>query len=69
MAKKIWARIGITLEVSDDYYEELKDRADKNGTCDLSESEAKIWMTEGKVNGDSYIPGEEFEEAVYGFVF
>lgn len=61
--------IGITLEVSDEYYQELKDRADKNGTCDLSKNEAKLWMTEGTVNGASYIPGEEFEETIYAYNF
>lgn len=62
---KIWARIGITLDVSEEYYEELKERAN-GGDCELTEDEGAIWCQMGVVDGDCYIPDEEFEWAELG---
>lgn len=66
MSKKIWARIGITLEVSDEQYWELRNRLDEKGHCQLSEKEGKLWQSMGVVDGDCYIPDEEFEWAELG---
>ena len=70
--KKIWARIGMTLEVTDEEYEELRIQAlnkayqpdDETIYDDLGLSAAlkKKFLEKGKANGDSYIPAIVFEE-------
>ena len=55
--KKIWARIGISLDISDDEWKELLERSsDGKDEITLTEEEANRFVKNGKVDGDSYIP-------------
>ena len=57
---KLWARIGITVLVTEDEYNKLK----KQTTVDdqvLTDEQAKWFITNGYADGESYIPEEVFE--------
>lgn len=58
--KKVWARIGISLDVSDEKYIEFESRFD-GGFVDLTEEEAQEFVDKGTVDGDSYIPESGLE--------
>lgn len=70
---KIWARIGVACEISDEKYQELLSRASykgrdgiiRFGELTLTQSEKKFFMEHGKADGDSYIPQEVFEDIEY----
>ena len=55
--KKIWARIGVSMYVTDSEYEKLKAR---RGDIELSPQQAKTFLELGKIEGDSYIPETVF---------
>lgn len=52
--KKVWARIGMSVEVTDEEYKEIK----KNFGCEdeLSDEVVAMFISRGKPDGDSYIP-------------
>lgn len=54
--KKIWARVGITVEVPDNKYNELKKRCKSNNNDCLTEEEAEYFRKNGFIDGESYIP-------------
>lgn len=71
--KKIWARIGMEMDVPDSTYEILKEvSAELAGRypdgekhyADLVLSEGMIhdFVTKGRCDGDSYIPATVFED-------
>lgn len=59
--KKLWARIGMELEVTDEEYERIKDKA-RNDDYDFDEGDdlAKRFISDGKLSGESYIPNDCF---------
>lgn len=64
---KIWARIGITVDITKEQYKRLERRASyKNdkiasfGECTLTQDEAKYFIKNGVADGDSYIPEKIF---------
>lgn len=62
--KKIFARIGMTLEISDEEYAELIKESGSNPNDGLNEFDinkefAMRFIKDGELDGDSYIP-EEF---------
>lgn len=62
--KKIFARIGMSLEISDEEYAELIKESGSNpndglNEFDINEEFAKRFIKDGVLDGDSYIP-EEF---------
>ena len=64
--KTIWARIGMSLEVTDEEYEYLKNHP---GECegDVSETDDdnnlfKRFVKDGYIDGDCYIPDEIWED-------
>ena len=60
--QKIWARIGITLELSGDEYNKLLDRMAWDKRDVLTEEEIARFLKDGKADGESYIPNvEEYE--------
>lgn len=71
MAKKIWARVGMSVEVSDEQYERIKAKAldrkytESNGYeiyGDYWDDEVdELFMTKGVFDGDCYIPSCEWE--------
>ena len=65
--KKLFARIGIVLEVSDEEARRILEEAGVNpagGNCeyDISEEFARRFVKFGKIDGDSYIPADEIKE-------
>ena len=54
--KKIWARVGITVNVPNKKYKELKHRFQDKGDDSLTEEEAEFFRKNGTVDGESYIP-------------
>lgn len=68
--KKIWARIGVTVEVTDEHYNNLlkaasykaEDGVTRIAELTLSQSETGFFFHYGKPDGDSYIPAEVFED-------
>lgn len=67
----LWARIGISFEVTEEKYQELLARCQQCGPInglptfsdvDLTEDEMKYIIYNGRPNGDSYIPQTIFEE-------
>lgn len=63
--KTIWARVGVSLEVSDEEYEALKEQRDTNGDVTVLECESDlsarfIWY--GYPDGEIYIPSVVFDE-------
>lgn len=66
--KKIWARIGMSSEVTDEEYEDLKKLAMHNGRLDdLNDTDFPDWLIEKFKNkaimdGESYIPQIVFED-------
>lgn len=66
--KKIFARIGMTLEISDEEYAEILNEAgvnpaDGNYEFDISEEFAKRFVEGGIVDRDSYIPEDELRKS------
>lgn len=63
--KTIWARIGMSLEVSDAEYDHLRESVRLEGgsfdDLDLDDDFAHRFQKNGYVDGDSYIPGTIFE--------
>lgn len=62
--KKIFARIGMSLEISDEEYAELVKESGSNpndglNEFDINEKFARRFIKDGVLDGDSYIP-EEF---------
>ena len=64
--KKIWARIGIVLDVTDERYAKLlKEATDEYGRIQdltIDDRLAERFARCGFVDGDSYIPAYVFEE-------
>ena len=54
---KVWARIGITIHVTEEEYNRFK----KIATEELNEEDAEFFRKNGYVDGESYIPEEVFE--------
>lgn len=63
--QKIWARIGITLELPEDEYNNLLDRMKQDGDReDLTDDEIARFLKDGKADGESYIPNiDSYERA------
>lgn len=69
--KTIWARIGMSVEITDEEFEKLKNTAhdpnskaygyDLYGDLDVTEWLLEKFQKSGKINGDSYIPQDEFD--------
>lgn len=62
--KRVFARIGMEMNVTDEEFERLKDKYNYEG--DLTVEDAKMFMEKGELLvdncTDSYIPQSEFEE-------
>lgn len=62
--KRVFARIGMEMNVTDEEFERLKDKY--NYESELSVEDAKMFMEKGELlvdnYTDSYIPQSEFEE-------
>lgn len=62
--KRVFARIGMEMNVTDEEFERLKDKYNYEG--DLTAEDAKMFMEKGELLvdhcTDSYIPQSEFEE-------
>lgn len=54
MSKKLWARIGMSCEVSDTEYEELKTLM-KEKPGDAATMLYKLFSQKGEHNGDNYL--------------
>jgi len=72
MSRIIWARIGMSVMITDEQYEALKAEAyseeaskaygyDLYDDLDVPRWLLKKFKEEGRINGDSYIPQDEFE--------
>lgn len=59
--KTLWARITMELDVTDEEYKALKERADRHGDVDLTDEEAQRFIDKGRVSNDSYIPDGYFD--------
>lgn len=58
--KSIWMRVGMSVEVTDEQYEKLKEEA-LNGSDRYDDLETPQWLIDriekyGEIDGDSYIP-------------
>lgn len=64
--KKVFARIGMVLEISDDeakrLLEETGEREGRNLEYDISDELAMRFVREGKLHADSYIPADSIWE-------
>lgn len=58
--KRVFARIGMELVVTDEEFERL--RSKYTFEDNLSEEDARMFLEKGKLITDSYIPQCEFEE-------
>lgn len=56
MAKTIWARISMSLEVSDEEYEKLKKDNNDDIEFDSDSELAERFLKDGWLDGVSYIP-------------
>lgn len=57
--KKLWARISIEMYVTDEEYEEVKEKVRKDDR--ISDDLAKRFIKEGTLSEDSYIPENIFD--------
>lgn len=65
--KKIFARIGMTLEISDEEYKEILEKsgvnpAGGNKEFDINETFAARFVKDGVLDKDSYIPEDTLLE-------
>lgn len=64
--KTIWARVGMSLEVSDAEYNHLRELVMLEGggfdDLDIDDDFAHRFQKNGYVDGESYIPGCIFED-------
>jgi hypothetical protein len=60
--KTIWARIGMSLKVSDYEYWKLKERIEKEGCIEMDQDNEllKRFLKDGYADGESYIPPQAF---------
>ena len=61
--KKVWARIGMSLIISDEEAEQLLDEAGRNNSGSnweyiMNKDFARRFVKYGKVDGESYIPDD-----------
>ncbi len=57
--KKIWARIGMTAEVSDEEYERIKKLTNSKFDNEFIEGQrlmSKVFRERGRMDGNSYMP-------------
>lgn len=64
--KKIWMRVGVSVEVTDEQFAELRD-ASTAGNVNYRDVDCPDWLIElaenyGKIDGDAYIPGDVISE-------
>lgn len=67
---KVWARIGITVDMTEEQYAALlrkatyktKDNRERFCELTLSHEDATFFLKNGVADGDSYIPQEVFED-------
>ena len=63
--KRIWARVGMSLDISDEQYEELKKSRDENGDLTILECDSDLnlrFVKDGWPDGETYIPSVVFDE-------
>ena len=61
--KKLWARIGMELVVTDEEYESIQEKAMGEDYCFDEDSElAKRFVSDGKLSGESYVPDDCLDE-------
>lgn len=63
--KTIWARVGMSLDISDAEYEILKQQRDQNGNVVIPECDSDLnrrFVYLGWPDGETYIPSAVFEE-------
>lgn len=63
--KTIWARVGMSLTISDGEYEMLKQKRDQNGDVVILECDSDLnlrFFIYGEPDGETYIPSAVFEE-------
>lgn len=65
--KKIFARIGMTLEISDEEYNQILDEtgvnpAGGNYEFDINEEFASRFVKDGVIDRDSYIPEDTLQK-------
>ncbi len=69
--KKVWARIGISMQIADELYDALKEQSvdeyGRYGDVELNEDTANLFFARGTVDGDSYIPASSFEDGSIEF--
>ena len=67
--KKIWMRVGVSVEVSEEQFAELKEISTTNN-ANYSDVDAPVWLLDlaqnnGEIDGDAYIPGDIIRELDY----
>ena len=63
--KRIWARVGMSLDISDEEYEELKKQRDESGDLTILECDSDLnlrFVKDGYPDGETYIPSVVFED-------
>lgn len=63
--KRIWARVGMSLDISDEEYEELKKQRDESGDLTILECDSDLnlrFVKDGYPDGETYIPSCVFED-------
>ena len=65
--KKLWARIGMTLEVTEEEYESIRSKMESEKRDTLTSEEIARFLNDGRPDGESYIPMDVWydEPALY----
>ena len=64
--KKVWMRVGVSVEVSDEQFAELRDMSTA-GNANYRDIDVPDWLIDlaqnnGEIDGDAYIPGDVISE-------
>lgn len=60
--KTLWARIGVSLDVTDAEYEMLRSVYKTDYDVELNTEWAERFFNDGFLDGDGYIPGTVFDD-------
>ena len=61
--KRLWARIGMSVDVTDDEYDEIKNLMEDGFEYEAKEMVSELFRIRGYCNGDSYMPGNYCDAA------
>ena len=67
--KKVWMRVGVSVEVTDEQFAELRDMSTA-GNANYRDVDVPDWLIDlaqnnGEIDGDAYIPGDIIRELDY----